>query len=1028
MKIDLRIDKLMIYPLLSLLLVMAGSAQTVAQGFPVASFKRSENGNKDRNAKTALAVLGLDDQAARVELLLLSRAAAVPELKGCHFLERTRLEEIKREHRLASANLDDLRLDAIKNVNLFVIVKNRALLIFDAASGMRLVDKDLPADSELAVSTVIEGIIAARRKAAAIQKGELLLLGFMPLIPVNLNKTDVPQKIEQAMHRAAAAVRNQGVLERRHLGLLLNEPNYDLKQLNRKLLTSAVLVRPALVRKDGKFVLTVFFSLPGQMQTFKSSSISIDLKQDLVRQLEPFITVIPANKARDARNAEAGDFASEALFSSKHMLHRSAVITAENAVALDKKQELLLGYISAYAAYNAWGNWGSAPPKLMGMTAKNFATAVNIAEKHRQFNFVLMRFVSKWGYVHRGTFERLPPDIQISMRKSFERFARLAHELNLRWLKPPADQSAGSRIVALNNRARYLNSMAYLLDQAWDYRYWKQYIIPELKIYLAELDALTPELLAFYALPQKPRRAIYGISNINPDISNIGYFSNRHLAPGNKDYSILVETCEMLKQSRSLNLAQRGVNFLHQRKSSESGFVAACLEITTHCVYIGDRQTVGVFANNHAPLSFEARLKIWDAYADKLAVYNGVNLLGNIQKITLDRARQLQAIILEREKRLDADKRVTTNNKQRYKKFFFAGLRRRLCSVHPELNREIVFDDPFARVIEFAPETRRHVSKAVDKDGKIYYVIHDMDKACLLSVDTKDNFRVKRYPEFIDKRNNWYGWMGFTAATPKHIAFQNGPYVTLFGLDGSKPEILDFSEYYNEGANGLVCGGNRLFISYGKWAGHQTPGIVLEYNLATGKTKVIVSTLDRSVDWPLKGRTSLFYVTAMQVDPRRKCLMIIMPERLNGDHNSSPVRLWGYFWKRGSWRPLSGLLPIPDHNTGREIYLQDDGVYINGNGIWKVDFKGKVHKIFSGGGETRMVSDNLVFESGSIRFIKANKRLYFRRPFRTDLVVDHKYVVPGSCHGSALRVCVLKSREELLAAAKQIPSPNKPVK
>ena len=385
---------------------------------------------------------------------------------------------------------------------------------------------------------------------------------------------------------------------------------------------------------------------------------------------------MPVTQADNSRKAEAGDFSAEARFFSEHLLHRAAVITAEDAVVLDKKQELLLGAIAARAAYRAWGNWGSAPPKVMGVTAKNFETAVRIAEKHRQYSFVLMRFVAKWGYVHCGTFESLPPDIQKSMRNTFERFARLAHELHSHLLKPPADRSVRARIAALNNRAKYLDTMAYMLDQAWDYRYWKQYIIPELKIYSAELDDLIPELQKFFALPQHKRHVEYGISNINLDISNIGNFSNKRLSAGkDKDYAILAETCEILKQSRSLTLAQRGVNFLYRQETSKNEFVADCLEIAGRCVYIGDNQTMGTFVDNYRTLSFEERLKLWDAYAVKLAIYNGVSLLAAPRKLSVARAqRQVQKIILEREKQLDADKRVSEENKRRYKKFFLCGV------------------------------------------------------------------------------------------------------------------------------------------------------------------------------------------------------------------------------------------------------------------------------------------------------------------------------------------------------------------
>jgi hypothetical protein len=282
-------------------------------------------------------------------------------------------------------------------------------------------------------------------------------------------------------------------------------------------------------------------------------------------------------------------------------------------------------------------------------------------------------------------------------------------------------------------------------------------------------------------------------------------------------------------------------------------------------------------------------------------------------------------------------------------------------------------------------------------------------------MDPDKNFAAIEHKKLEDKKRlGWYGHIMRPALTDKYLAVQNGPYVMLYPLNGGKAEILDFSNYYNDSPNGIQAVGDRLFLSYGQWAGVKQPGTLLEYNLNSRKTKVLISTLDRNVDWPLKGRKKPFHVYDMAIDSKRKCLFTLFPfpdTRKRYNANRQLCYLYGYFWEENKWRRLSrGLDPLRHQGMSSRIIVEPDGIYFLASSLYKLNKKGELETLLSisAKGYTPNVptpeaslqryyytdySNGVVCSDNALFFIKSRRMFRFSQTFRTHTVLDGKYVI-----------------------------------
>lgn len=1001
-----------------------------------------------------VALIPLDDEAKKLEhLVLAENTAAALKL---NFLERTEIEKLTKELKLSVSGLADhnfsLNLQKLKNVELFAVLGKNNLIIFDATTGMRLIDCDLSNEFEQQSSDVILYIEQAIVKRNKIKDGKLLHLGFIPIVPINLTKNEeqIAGQLERLLMREMSSKPDMVVLERRHLRLLLEEPNSETKKLTKNLLTSSLLVRLSASKADnGKIRLSAYFSTPGDDRSCGTSELLLDIKKPLAPQIRNFLK-FDTHTSSGNRSAESRNFAQQAQFAAEHLLFSNAVTSAVTATALNKQQELLLGEICATAAFRAWKYWGRAPKDKMDEVSRNFETAVRILVKHQKFNFKLMRFISKFGYVHSGTFNKLSSSQQQTMRISFELYFANYHKRNKYLL---ADMKTATTVKAqltiLNNRGKYLNGFASRLDQAWDYRYLGKYILPELEIYIRDMNKLIPQIKAFYAIQDEwKRQQKYELQRLELlKQSMLGNFTNRYLYTyRGVERKILSRTFMLLKNSKSLILAQRGAYgelMLAGKKPTQAllrEYAKNTIKRFKTCFRLNNNDPNQWFNLERESKYFdlETKLKIWKEAIKQFSGYNiyGGYLIRTFDKFSFDEAEKFHSLIKKYRAQRKNDPKVRFPHGNDYVDMTFERMLKKLEKKFPRLNNQITKlpQSPFERILKPCPQYKGgKFTQIAYRNNKIFFaVLSRRNETFLVSIDTQNNFAIKEYTRLKNSKLVWYGHLLKGTLIKDYYAAQSGPNLLLYPLDGGVPKIIDFSRYYNNWPIGITGYGDKLFISYGQWPGDQRPGTLLEYDVKKNSTKILVSTLDRSVKWPLQGRTKLFHVKSFTVDEQRKCLLTLFPKKRDAGHNSKKQYLYGYFWESGKWQRLSKVLSLRVSPSDTTIYAEPDGIYFRWCGLWKLQADGSIKSLISraGKGFTTIIQQSedypryyivnykagIAYCQNALFFLQEHKLYRFTQNFSPMVVIEQKYVI--SYWPKGIIIGILKPVNELFKVQK----------
>ena len=569
------------------------------------------------------------------------------------------------------------------------------------------------------------------------------------------------------------------------------------------------------------------------------------------------------------------------------------------------------------------------------------------------------------------------------------------------------------------------------MNMAWDYRYLGQYILPVLPGYIKDMNELVTEIIFFYSIKSGNRHDLYGLDNIQLlNQSSLGSFHNRPLAQYRGNNRKIIEAIlNALEQAKSIELAQRGARgkFVMSGKKDPAKFARETLQRFKTCDNLNLE-----FPEQNYNMNLDARyidistqIRIWDTAIKRFGNYRVLlyNIKANSKKLSTKEARGLYKLLKKRREERKTDPRVNLPHGRSHDiidrplMLLYQKLEKQL----PELAEKSIKlpKSPFAKVIIPCPQYTRDRSVMssfpVYHDGKIYFVVlNAYNKTFLVSMDPDKNFAATEHKKLEDKKRlGWYGYIMRPVLTDKYLAVQNGPYVMLYPLNGGKAEILDFSNYYNDCPNGIQAAGDRLFLSYGQWAGVKRPGTLLEYNLNTRKTKVLISTLDRNIDWPLKGRKKPFHVYDMAVDPKRKCLLTLFPfpdTRKRYNANRKLCYLYAYFWEENKWRRLSkGLPPLRHQGLSSRIIVEPDGIYLLTGSLYKLDKKGELETLLtaSAKGYTPNVSvpeaprqryyytdysNGVAYSDNALFFIKSRRMFRFSKTCRTHTALAGKYV------------------------------------
>jgi WD40 repeat protein len=290
--------------------------------------------------------------------------------EGLQLLDRANVERLFAEQKLSLSGLVDastvVRAGKILAVDLLAIVghsgvtkENTAVIIFDAATGLKLVDAGFSAaDLELQARQVAAAVrtAAARWQAGP---GNLKTVCF-----VAVRNADLPPGMERFVQTLAAMLEREllgsgvALLERKRLDLVNKEKGLAEDAATRRLLASLTLVEMDVghARQGEGIRATITLRDNAGRELHRITQEVADpngagLLAPLAQKVGEALKTAPAN-ARENRNRESRHFQHEAQILWKHKYYLQALRAAEAAFALKQSDDarlLLTEYLLAYA-------------------------------------------------------------------------------------------------------------------------------------------------------------------------------------------------------------------------------------------------------------------------------------------------------------------------------------------------------------------------------------------------------------------------------------------------------------------------------------------------------------------------------------------------------------------------------------------------------------------------------------------------------------------------------------------------------
>lgn len=961
---------------------------------------------------------GLLAEPVRVALIPMDATAqnmadlALAELSGdagITFLERAEIDKIQKELQLTT--LADFIPDPqlMQNTQVFAVMLKHDFIAFDARTGVRLVD--LPNISAEAVGGALRDAIAKRN---SLTTGKLRKLSCMPLVPANLSKDqeDLARRLEATLLRTLGNQKDVVVLERRHLILLLNEPGTEHQDLTKDLFAGALVFKLTATPegKDNIRLKVHVFSPNGKTLLSEETGV-FQAKADLDEQCRQFLSTMPmpADRPED-KSGEARNFIYEAWFLMSHSLDGDAIASAASASVLDAKQEKELCYIAAKAGCHLLPQRKKPPAEHYAVAMANLKLAARLAKKHQVFPYELN--LAMWNTMtltNQKEFAQLPANLQREMQETIEAILeiRLDTLAECRRQAELPGEKWSDCLFALEARFEYIRELNDIARTEWDYSYWDymdRCIYPELVKYVAEIDKALPELQKYENLPigekskikelaqsQKRRvRRYYGypLTFYPNEKGKPFFFLSRPNKRDEVKMAIYRKTMELLASSKLLPLAYHGrLQLLYlqtivpslQHLNSVKGRIhprdrSALLEFYQDLVKIFEtaesvgspQESIGfltdVFSDSSA---LEYRLPIQESAMRRFAWYTPWRndlIKGSAQWSTEERQalhRRLDKYIEEctNDPRLDLKYGSIRQETSQY----FQRLQKQLESQNQGLpptepKTAMATVNPFERVITPLKDSENDIRTIVfgEEDGIIYLGEYLSGSIRIVRVDTKANLAISKGPKHALPEHK-AGCTSTGVILADYLAFHHGGYVSLVPKKNDEtPESIKFRQYCKFRCNAIVGCGDRLFLSFdGK---PPYPGTVLEYNVATKETRLLVSTLDRSVKWPLQGTQYTYAINNLLCDPTQQRLIMLMHDKPAPPPDFGryyTIRFQAYCWETKTWQALSRRLPIGctekrySFNDYNLFYLENGELWLLfQNGFGKINAEGNWQPVF----------------------------------------------------------------------------------
>ena len=876
---------------------------------------------------------------------------------GLAFLERERLDAVRKELSLAAVGEEfTLSPALLQNVELFIVVRRRGLTAFDGRTGVRLLDVPVASAEEVA-----RAVRQASAKQSSFESEGLRKVSWLPMLPANLTaeQRERAARLEALLQRGLANRPGVALLERRHLLLLLHEPQAEERQLTRALFAGAVVLKPtAAPDGDGGIRLVLEYYSPDGRKRLGSLEARLRQGQEpaaAAQEILPRLT-LPA-LSREDRVGEARAFIYEAWFAARHALDDNAVSAAASAGALDGGYGEELCRIAATTARRALTRNYLHPAATVRAGLLDLDTALQAARRRRVFPLELRLACQE-------LFRYPPQAFRTSFAGHEELARRLADEairLYLQLHVRPREEAPGmgleARIERLEAESAALYDLGAFAQVDWDITCWERFSLPALERFLTDADRLIAELrqtrrrggrLQFrtishsfvHTVPEEPSPAAREVlrrtyarmaSSLVLNYAVVGRFGLLKLEMGaptlrvarnrNRDYAAPLEAFyrDLLRLFEQDELCDRPTTL--------PSLVQSCIA--------------------DDPDHLREKLRLQEIALRRFQCHDllGPHLLYGHEQWTAETARLVAGKLAEwrrlrpPQEKMDAYAKYQDTLERRF----------RLSPPKPGQKPPLVAELSFRRCLKPLAELPFLWDPVVlgFENGRIYMMANkdhedDIPHVQLLEINPEDG-AVRTLQQYRGELGYATREGQFGAITPKFYLVTEGKKLFAFPRDlNPKLRVVDFSQYCKETCSALAAFNDRAFLSFDGKFDHA--GNVIEYNLATQKTRVVASTLDRTVKWPMQGHGHPYPVAPLQVDPRNRRLLMLLHEPNKHPHKMQfMIRLWAYDWENGKWEPRSEILPTlqqdcPQHldGEGRFWFATHYGFGpVNEKGIWQ---------------------------------------------------------------------------------------------
>lgn len=937
-------------------------------------------------AELRIALIPLDSASRNLSDIVLAELSSEPDVA---FLERAEIEKIQKELTLSA--LSDFVPDPqlMQNTQLFALQKDGQLICFDGVTGVRLLDvlANDPAQAADAMRLAIG-------KQRSFSGEKLRKLSCMPMVSANLDgkQSERAAKVEELMLRKLSSRPDIALLERRHLMLLLNEPHAMKSKVTERLFAGSLVIKsvaaPAPTKGDLRF--TVEFYTADGRNLLKSVTKELSIAGDLNAFSDEFISclTLPELTATD-KAGEASSFIGEAWFSVHNSSLDDAISSAAAAAALDSAYEEELCRISALSAQHLLGAGVRRTSAIIQAGLANLKTSLDIAERQHIFPRELENaFCSLHNYY--------PEEVKKyfgSHAKELPELIRRGMDCFLESRKPLRDKIALpcendiQRIVSLETRTYYFNELARYAKVSSDCSYWDKYVLPELETIVVDFNNLLPAITSLDAMPQQERfkllrngseiqrRRLSRVNGFIVFMPLLGDLKFRFLFDperlDDKWRNAFLRTSDILMSSKLLSLKAIGryERFLLEINMTTLDAFNRKIDISTQEKQLLDdliefmRSTESIIESNRPAQSLlpllplecdnfpEEKIIIQELASEKFHIrdYWQGHLVDGHGKWSRKQASMVYSKLLEWEKGVSPD--ASTNPFTPQRKTLEAKFGFKPPDNFDQKSQLDIFEFGTIRypLANVKIENHGYGCLLGIENGNLLVVYNRTPLTTTLAAIDIQSGSVCNLQNYQGAIGNFRGGSGSGGIADDFYYAFDGPKCHIFPKDLNQPrKIVEFDQYcpdYNLVRH--AAAGNRLYIAF-YYLNVNNQSNLIEYNIDTGETKVIASTIDRTVKWPMQDCETAFPLLLKGIDLQKKRLLIqLTGKEYNELYNHYALRLWAYYYDKGTWEPLSQTLPESSIAGCTMLQTEDGRLWLslghglgplNDQGIWQPEF------------------------------------------------------------------------------------------